>query len=129
MIFNGTDGAAVAGSLNNAGSTRASFNLLPEDKADGGYLDFGYKVLPKLELDIRYDIQNRGTKTAAAERKFETRTLGAQWFFNKKARVVANYEIRSAEAPNLASSHPANKILDGLDNLFSIEILAIFGRF
>ncbi len=126
MIFNGTDGGAVPGSRNNAGTTVASWNLLPEDEADGWYLDVGYRVLPRLELDLRYDVANRGTETDAGERTFRTWTLGAQWFFNKKARVIANYEIRDAEAPGLPSSHPANRILDGMDDRFSIQLLAIF---
>ncbi|WP_456444634.1 porin [Thiolapillus sp.] len=126
MIFNGSDGGAVAGSLNNAGTSRASLNMLPEDKADGWYVDLGYKVMPQLELDVRYDILHRGTETDKGQRDFETWTLGAQWFFNKKARLIANYEIRSAEAPGWSSSAPPNKILDGMDDRFSVQILAIF---
>jgi hypothetical protein len=126
MIFNGTDGAAVPGSLNNAGTAYASWNLLPEDEADGWYLDVGYKVLPQLELDLRYDIEHRGTNTDKNQRDLETWTLGAQWFFNKKARVIANYEFRDIEAPGLASSAVPNQILDGVDDRFSIQLLAIF---
>jgi len=126
MIFNGTDGAAVPGSLNNAGTAYASWNVLPEDEADGWYLDVGYKVLPQLELDLRYDIEHRGTNTDKNQRDLETWTLGAQWFFNKKARVIANYEFRDIEAPGLASSAVPNQILDGVDDRFSIQLLAIF---
>ncbi|HEC19957.1 MAG TPA: porin, partial [Gammaproteobacteria bacterium] len=56
MIFNGTDGGAVVGAMNNAGTAKAGFNILPEDKANGYYVHFGYMVLPKLELDVRYDV-------------------------------------------------------------------------
>jgi len=59
MIFNGSDGGAVPGTLNLAASAVASWNVLPNDKADGGYLDFGYRLLPALELDLRYDRLNR----------------------------------------------------------------------
>lgn len=126
MIFNGTDGAAVAGSLNNAGTTVASFNVLPEDEADGWYIDAGYKVLPNLELDLRYDMMNRGTETSAGERKFTTATIGAQYFFNKKTRLIVNYEFRDAEAPNQPGSSGANRILDEMDDRASIQLLAIF---
>ncbi|MGV6827191.1 MAG: porin [bacterium] len=126
MIFNGTDGGAVPGSINNPGTSRASFNMLPEDSADGWYVDFGYKVHPKLELDARYDHLNRATDTKTGEREFRTFTVGAQWFFNKKARVIANYEFREAEAPGLPSAHGANKILGEMDDRFSVQVLAIF---
>ncbi len=126
MIFNGTDGAAVPGSLNNAGTRYASWNLLPDDEADGWYLDVGYKVSPQLELDLRYDIEHRGTRTRNGQRDLETWTLGAQWFFNKKARFIANYEIRAMEAPGLPSSATANRILDSMDDRLSLQLLAIF---
>ena len=128
MIFNGTDGGALVGSTSSAGtgSVVASFNMEPNEKAKGYYVHFGYAVLPKLELDVRYDTLNRATETAAKERDFKTTTLGAQWFFDKKNRVTVNYEMRSAEAPNLASTHNANLILDDMDNRLSVQITSIF---
>ena len=69
---------------------------------------------------------NRLTDVAAKERKFETVTLGAQYFFNKKSRVIVNYEIRDAEAPGLAGGAVPNQILDGMDDRFSVQFLAIF---
>jgi hypothetical protein len=126
MIFNGSDGGAVAGSLNNAGTSVSSLNMLPDDKADGWYVDVGYKVLPQLELDLRYDMMHRGTSTDKGQRDFETWTVGAQWFFNKKARLIANYEFRSAKAPGFSSSAPPNQILGDMDDRFSVQILAIF---
>jgi hypothetical protein len=126
MIFNGTDGGAVAGTLNNAGTAVASFNMLPEDEADGWYLDFGYKLLPTLELDIRYDRLNRATRTAAEERRFSTLTLGAQYSFNNKTRAILNYEIRDAEAPGLPGTAVPNQILDGMDDRISLQLLAVF---
>ncbi|WP_455205095.1 hypothetical protein [Kaarinaea lacus] len=135
MIFNGTDGGAVAGAVSNpipqgpgnpTVTSTASWNMLPEDEADGFYVDFGYLVIPKLELDIRYDTLNRATKTANAERKFDTVTLGAQYFFNKKTRLILNYEFREGEAPNLPSTDNANKVLDSMDDRASLQVLAIF---
>ncbi|VAX12714.1 hypothetical protein MNBD_GAMMA24-1682 [hydrothermal vent metagenome] len=126
MIFSGTDGGAVAGSERNAGGVYADFNVTTMGEANSWYLDFGYLIHPKLELDIRYDTLNRNTNISAAERKFDTLTLGAQYFFNKKSRLLVNYEMRDASAPNLASSAVANKILNGMDNRMSAQILIVF---
>lgn len=126
MIFDGTDGGAVAGSLNNAGTAYATFNIAPVGRADGYYLDLGYKVLPALELDVRYDRLNRRTDTPSAERQFTTLTLGAQYFFDMRNRIAVNYEIRDAKAPNLPSSDPANRILDAMDNRLSVQLTTVF---
>jgi len=127
MIFNGSDGAAVPGSASNNGQTTSSLNILTNNKADGYYVDFGYKIIPKLELDLRYDVLNRGTEGAASiERKFDTVTLGAQYFFNKKTRVTFNYEIRNLEAPGVPSTANPNLIAEGLDDRLSLQLLAIF---
>jgi len=129
MIVNGTDGAAVPGTpfTDGAGNTTtASVNVETKGEADGWYGHFGYMVLPKLELDLRYDIFNRMTNDAKLERKLETVTLGAQYFFNQKSRVILNYEFRDAEAPGLASSAGPNLIADGLDDRLSAQLLIIF---
>jgi len=128
MIFNGTDGGALPGALNNAGTAVASLNYLTDNEADGWHIDVGYKVTPKVELGVRYDVLNRGTKstTPAAERKFETVGLSAQYFFSKKTRLIANYEFRDAEAPNLPAGAPPNQILDGMDDRLSLQVLSVF---
>ncbi len=126
MIFNGTDGGAVPGTLNNPGTRVASWNMLPKDEGDGWYLDLGYRVHPKWELDLRYDRANRATDTDANERRFTSWTVGAQYFFNKKVRLIANYEFRDAEAPGLPGSAVPNQILDDIDNRFSAQVLAVF---
>lgn len=127
MIFDGTDGGAVPGTSNNAGTAFATFNIAPVDKADGYYIDFGVEVIPgKLELDLRYDSLNRRTDIASNERKFDTTTFGVQWFFDKKNRVTFNYEFRNAEAPGLPDSDNANKVLNGLDDRISVQLTSIF---
>ncbi|MGV6852031.1 MAG: porin [bacterium] len=126
MIFTGSDGAAVPGSLNNAGTAVASFNVATNGKADGWYVHGGYQIMPNIELDMRYDQYNRVTNVSAAERQFTTLTFGAQYFFNKKTRLIANYELRDAEAPNLPGTAGPNKILGAMDNRISLQILAIF---
>ena len=144
MIFNGTDGGSVAGAVGAAPRGKfvgnpgdcgvgpatcpitASFNMETKGEADGMYLHGGYAITPALELDVRYDIYNRMTDVAAKERTFETLTLGAQYFFNKKSRFIFNYEMRDAEAPNLPGTHNANLILDGMDDRMSAQLLVIF---
>lgn len=126
MIFTGTDGASVVGAASNGAGVFASFNVAPEEKAKDYYVHFGYAINHNLELDIRRDVMNRETEVAANERKFSTTTLGAQWFFNLKNRLAINYELRSAEAPNLASTATPNVILDGIDNRVSLQITSIF---
>jgi len=126
MIFNGTDGGAVPGSTSAGPGVTASFNMETKGKADGYYGHFGYAILPKLELDLRYDVYNRMTDVSAKERKFTATTVGAQYFFNKKSRVIVNYEFRDAEAPNLPSTHNANKILGQVDDRLSAQLLIIF---
>ncbi len=143
MIFNGVEGGAVAGTLANnpnipiANLRTASLNYLVDNKSDGWQLDFGYKVMPKLELAARYDVLNNATDGLSTggvdpsaggdpERKFETFALGAQYFFTKKTRAIFNYEFRNAEAPNQASDSNANKILAGMDDRLTFQILHIF---
>lgn len=125
VIFNGTSGGAVAGTVN-AGGAVSNFSVLPTDEADSWYLDLGYKPHPDWELDIRYDVLNRGTVAAATERKFDTLTLGAQYYLNRKSRFLLNYEIRNAEAPNAAASAAPNLILDAMDDRISAQLLIIF---
>jgi len=143
MIFNGTDGGAVAGSLSNLpagaagkfngnddvggdGQVVASFNVETKGEADGYYLHYGFAPNQRWEFDLRYDVYNRMTDVAAKERRFKTWTLGMQYFFNRKSRVIVNYEIRDAEAPNLPAANNANKILGGMDNRLAAQLLIIF---
>jgi len=126
MIFNGSDGGAVPGSLNNAGTATASLNIAPDGNSEGYYLHLGYAVTPKIELDLRYDYLDRLSNDDTAEREFTTWTLGAQYFFNKKTRALVNYEFRDLEAPGLPSSAAPNEIADSMDDRISVQLLAIF---
>ncbi len=125
MIRNGTDGGAVPGSTDNSGNI-VSVNVETDGEADGWYAHFGYAILPKLELDIRYDTFDRMTNNSNKERQFDTTTVGAQYFFNKKTRATFNYEFRNAEAPNLPDSAGANIIADSLDDRLSVQLITIF---
>jgi hypothetical protein len=126
MILNGTDGCAVAGSYNNLDTQLASYNLLPEEKADGWYLDAGLRVLDPLWINFRYDQLNRGTKLAINERRFDTLTIGLEYLINPNIRLMVNYAWRRAEAPNLANSSTANVNLDNLDNKIMAQVQVAF---
>ena len=126
VIPNGTDGSAVPGALNNAGTRVSSFNVLSDSKASGWYMDFGYAFAPQWEFDLRYDALDRGTSTAATERDYRTTTLGMQFFFSKKLRLTLDHELRSVEAPNLSGSDPVNVILDGTDDRTALQLTAVF---
>ncbi|MBE0510893.1 MAG: porin [Gammaproteobacteria bacterium] len=126
MIFDGTAGGAVAGARNNANTTNATINTHPEGKAMGYYLDYGRLLTKKWEVGVRYDVLERMTNNATAERHFKTITLGTQYFFNPRTRMAFNYEMRSAEAPNLPSTAVPNQILDSMDDRISLQVTAIF---
>ena len=121
MIFNGTNGAAVPGSLSNNGKLVSSFNVLPKDQADGWYLDGGYTLFDKWELRARYDRLNRATDTRQFERRFETLTLGLTYRHNKHFRILVDYAFRDVEAPGLPGSATPNQILGGVDDVFGVK--------
>lgn len=127
MIFNGSTGGSVPGAVNNAGTEVSQFLLSTTGESDGYYIDYGYKITPKVELDLRYDIYNRVTNlAAAAERTYETTTLGLQYFFNKKTRFTFNHELRTLEAPGQASTAGANKIGAAMDDRTSMQVFMAF---
>lgn len=119
MIYGGTTGAGVP-------DDDAKFTVQPDEKATGYYVDLGYRVIPKLELNLRYDLLDSGTEADANHREFQTTTLGAQYFFNPKTSLRFNYEIRSIEAPDLPSTHPVHDIVDTIDNRLSAQLSLVF---
>lgn len=126
MIFTGSTAGAVPGAVN-GGGTVAQFTTAPTGESDGGYIDFGYKITPKIELDVRYDWYNRVTNlAAAAERKYETTTLGLQYRYNKKTKLLLNYEMRQFEAPNLPSGSVPNQIADSMEDKISAQVFVLF---
>jgi len=127
MIFNGTTGGAVPGAVSNNGVAVSQYITEPDGKGDGGYLDFGYRIKPEIELDIRYDWYNRVTNLQSTdERQFETWTLGVQYFFNETMKAIVNYEIRDVEAPGYPASSPANMIANDTDNRISAQLFLLF---
>lgn len=126
MIYGGTSGAGTP-------ADGATFSVLPDQAANGYYLDFGYRIKPNLELNARYDYLDSGTKTDSntgtnkdVERQFKNTTLGVQYFLNKKTTLMANYEIRDITAPGAPSAAPVHKILDSLDNRLALQLRVVF---
>lgn len=127
MIFAGTKGAGTP-------ADGAVFNVHTDQKADGYYVDFGYRVLPNLELNARYDLLNSATSKDSTsgtnkdkEREFATTTVVFQYFLNKKTTLTANYEIRSINAPNApTSAPPVHDIVDSIDNRLSLQLRIVY---
>ncbi len=71
------------------------------NKADGYYLDAGWKFAPQWEMDLRYDELNKMTNSAFDERQSTTWTLGGQYFYSPKLRFAVNYEIRAVTVPHM----------------------------
>ncbi len=117
MIYGGTSGARTP-------ANGGTFSVQVDEKANGYHVDLGYRVIPNLELNARYDVLNSGTEVADNLREFTTTTLGAQYFFNKKTSVRANYEMRDIDAPN--SNDTVNTIVDSIDNRLSASITMMF---
>lgn len=81
------------------------------EKADGWYLEGGWRFLPQWEVDLRYDYLDFMKQTLANEREFATTTLGLQYFFNPAVRVIFNYEWRNMKVSNpaaIAAGAPLN---------------------
>ncbi len=127
MIFHGSSGGAVPGAVSNNGAMVAQFVTEPEGEGDGGYLDFGYRITPDIELDLRYDWYNRVTNLQSTdELKFETWTFGVQYFFDATTKFMVNYEMRDAEAPGYPSSSPPNQIANDTDDRISAQLFLFF---
>ena len=107
--------------------------LADSNKAQGGYLETGYYLLPKLEFDLRYDYFDRLTNSAMDERIFKTWTLGAQYHFKPNLRLQFNYAIRTLDVPNPAAISTANSqrsnaeiLANSMGNLAAVQLTWFF---
>jgi len=121
MIYHGPDGGAVPGSISNNGALVAGYNVLPESKANGWYVDVGYRVLAPLELRLRYDLLHRGTDSANTNIQFQGVTVGGSYAFTRSDQIVIDYQFRRYNAPQLDASSPTNVLLDGVDNRVGVR--------
>lgn len=127
MIFGGSKAALTP-------ADGASYNVFVDDKADGYYVDLGYRALPELELNVRYDALSASKDSVERHREFATTTLGAQYFFNKKTSVRFNYEMRDLQAPDVNQSttlKPGQKLTAtntaaAIDNRLSVGFTMVF---
>ncbi|WP_019556093.1 porin [Thiomicrorhabdus arctica] len=126
MIYGGSAGAKTP-------ADGALFSTQTDQKANGYYVDLGYRVKPNVELNLRYDRLNSGTekdansgKNSDVQREFSTTTLGVQYFFNKKTTLMANYEIRDVKAPTAPSTAPVHKVLDAVDNRIALQVRVVY---
>lgn len=109
-----------------------NLNIAPKGKADGWYLEGGWRLLPNWEIEARYDEFDRNYDDAAAERLFKTWTLGGQYFINKSTRVTLNYEWRTAEVPNpqamtnTVQRSNAEAVVNNLGNRLSMQLTWFF---
>lgn len=128
MIFNGSTAGSVPGAHSSNGDNEVGqFLISPTGKSSGGYVDFGYKITPKIELDVRYDWYNRVTNLAtAAQRDYYTTTLGMQYRFNKKTKLLVNYEMRSFGADALPGTAPPNKVGATMEDKLSAQVFVLF---
>ena len=100
------------------------FAVGDENKADGGYVNLQYEIVPKkFEVFGRYDYMNRLTNDTKGERDFKTATLGCSYRFKGATRVDLNYQIRDAKAPGNAN---AQKVLDNMGNRVAVQVTAAF---
>ena len=102
------------------------------EKADGWYVEGGWRFHERWEVDLRHDTFNRMTETAALERRLTSTTLGLQYFFYKNTRLTLNYEWRDLDVPGLqaiaagAQRSNARLIADNLGRRASVQVTWFF---
>lgn len=70
------------------------------EKANGWYVDGGWRFRPDWELNLRYDYFDFMSQVAANEREFPTTTVGIRHFFDKNTVMLFNYEWRRMKVSN-----------------------------
>lgn len=123
VIFHGTFGAGQPGIVSQSG-TVASFLTLGDETARGYQIAVNYDYTKQYTFSARYDLINYGLKNAANERIFDTFTLSTQYKFSPTSptRLVLNYELRNAEAPELPDTHVVNQFLSGVNDRISLNL-------
>jgi hypothetical protein len=102
------------------------------EKADGWYVEGGWRFHKNWEIDLRHDYFDRMTETASLEREFTTTTLGANWYFYKNTRLTLNYEWRDLEVSNPSAIAAgtartnAETISDNLGDRASLQLTWFF---
>ncbi|MEF8793332.1 MAG: hypothetical protein V5A50_06570, partial [Thiohalorhabdus sp.] len=137
MVFNGaappvSDPSFGGGGGGNLGTNNVLPQIAPGDdnEFNGWYVEGGYFPIPnKLGVQARYDVLNRlsGTSdnySSADERKFETVTLGLQyWNHPAKGQWSLNYRIRDLSAPD---NDVADDIGSSMGNEIGLQYFMLF---
>lgn len=125
MIYSGSQGGALPGSQSNDGSAVSYFKMSPESKANGWWADVSYRVSKPIELLARYSFMERGTESLN-QVDFTNTTLGLNWHYAKKSKLLVNYEWRSFEAPKQGANPSINAGASAMDNKLSIQLFHFF---
>ena len=101
------------------------------NKANGYYLDTGWKLTEKFEAELRFDTYDKMSNSAPDERKTNTWTIGGQYFYNNAFRFMFNYSRRTASVVNpgtavgtAASTALLNamNVLEATGNLWGVQM-------
>ncbi len=97
----------------------------------GWYVDAGVFVTPHVMVEARYDVLDLLPNLAPMEQRFNTATLGVQYYFSKKARVAFNYEIRELKFPGVTPADATvynneKKVTDAIGNRLAIQVTLKF---
>lgn len=81
--------------------------------ASGGYLDAGWRVLPPLELFVRYDWMDLLPGSTVLHKEFDNWTVGTSYRIKGPVRLDLNYVAKHARAPdNPAAQTVLNRLGD-----------------
>lgn len=97
--------------------------MLPASKADGWYVDLGYRASDPLDLRVRYDHLNRGTDSPDTEVRFQGVTIGGSYQLSPAAQLIFDYQIRRYSAPHQNNNSTTNLLLDGVDNRIGVRFV------
>lgn len=102
------DGMIIAG-LNPPFAGQA-YAVATDEKADGWYLEGGWRFQPKWEVDLRHSVLHLMTRHPINTRLPQTTTLALQHFLRKDTRISVNYEWRrGAVAHSEAIANPVER--------------------
>ncbi len=110
-----------------------------ENKARGWYVAGEY-MLPELldipqfkqvAIELRYDAYDRLPNDPAAERRFHTWTVGAQYSFTPTVKLRVNYLVQSLKVGNAdllpaPQRQNAQAITDAIGNMLGVQVLVWF---
>ena len=107
-----------------------------DGESNGYYVDLGYRFpRTNFEVDFRYDVYNRSADHDWITAEFKTKTLGLQYHFNRKTRLILNYELREAEAKDDIATAPPPLVnmttnlhnnLGSVENRYAVQVTHIF---